>query len=172
MTTTTKAAGRFVSIPAHRIEELAALIACGVEARGGTTRWVVEGRERVFEITPPGARARVRFFSTLTTGAADVRECGADAARVVVIAVDGEKTRPLEKAKRILRTAPRKLPEDRRIEAWIARVKTALRAGYVRARAVQACPDCGAPMAQRKSSHGPFMGCSTYPRCRATVRIS
>jgi len=30
------------------------------------------------------------------------------------------------------------------------------------------CPDCGAPMAQRCSTYGPFWGCSRYPACRAT----
>jgi restriction system protein len=37
-----------------------------------------------------------------------------------------------------------------------------------------ACPKCGAPMVRRMAKHGAkqgcaFLGCSTYPRCRATL---
>jgi DNA topoisomerase I len=28
------------------------------------------------------------------------------------------------------------------------------------------CPDCGAPLVQRWSKHGPFLGCSKYPECK------
>ncbi len=34
-----------------------------------------------------------------------------------------------------------------------------------------ACPKCGAPMAQRTSKHGPFLGCSRYPQCNGTRKI-
>jgi four helix bundle suffix protein len=30
------------------------------------------------------------------------------------------------------------------------------------------CPQCGAPMQERRSAKGPFWGCSTYPQCRGT----
>ena len=33
------------------------------------------------------------------------------------------------------------------------------------------CPQCGQPLVQRKSKHGPFIGCSGYPKCRYTRRI-
>ncbi len=33
------------------------------------------------------------------------------------------------------------------------------------------CPLCGAPMIKRTSQYGPFLGCSTYPRCKGTRRI-
>ncbi|HEX2034902.1 MAG TPA: topoisomerase DNA-binding C4 zinc finger domain-containing protein, partial [Chloroflexota bacterium] len=29
-----------------------------------------------------------------------------------------------------------------------------------------ACPQCGAPLVQRVSQFGPFLGCSGYPACR------
>jgi len=28
------------------------------------------------------------------------------------------------------------------------------------------CPKCGSPMAQRTSKWGPFLGCSSYPKCK------
>ena len=31
------------------------------------------------------------------------------------------------------------------------------------------CPSCGASMTPRQGKHGPFWGCSTYPRCRAKL---
>ena len=37
-----------------------------------------------------------------------------------------------------------------------------------RARFDLVCPECGARMDQRESRHGPFYGCSRYPRCKAT----
>jgi DNA topoisomerase-1 len=34
-----------------------------------------------------------------------------------------------------------------------------------------ACKECGAPMVLRKSRRGPFLGCSTYPKCKGTQRL-
>jgi len=28
------------------------------------------------------------------------------------------------------------------------------------------CPDCGEPLLKRQGRHGPFIGCSGYPKCR------
>jgi restriction system protein len=36
---------------------------------------------------------------------------------------------------------------------------------------VPSCPRCASAMVQRRSSRGPFWGCSAYPRCRGTVDI-
>lgn len=33
------------------------------------------------------------------------------------------------------------------------------------------CPLCGAPMVRCTSQYGPFLGCSTYPRCKGTRRL-
>lgn len=32
------------------------------------------------------------------------------------------------------------------------------------------CPRCEAPMVLRKGDFDPFWGCSTYPRCRGTIK--
>ncbi len=34
------------------------------------------------------------------------------------------------------------------------------------------CPDCGKPLAQRTSVHGAFFGCSGYPKCKKTFRLT
>jgi restriction system protein len=31
------------------------------------------------------------------------------------------------------------------------------------------CPRCGAAMVARTSAHGPFWGCTAFPRCRGTL---
>ncbi|NLG10512.1 MAG: hypothetical protein GX562_03135 [Coriobacteriaceae bacterium] len=33
------------------------------------------------------------------------------------------------------------------------------------------CPLCGAPMKKRTGKHGPFYGCSRYPKCKGTIAI-
>lgn len=170
MTTMKKNRGRYVEIPAHRIEEEARDIGRRVEARGGRARWTTEGRERVFELDTHKANGtRVRFFTTLPVDGDTVRDCGADAARIVVVSYADGTTKPLEKATRILRTAPRKLASAHRIEAWIARVRQALRDAYGRALRVRECPKCGRAMAHRNGRNGPFLGCTGYPVCKTTA---
>jgi DNA topoisomerase-1 len=34
------------------------------------------------------------------------------------------------------------------------------------------CPNCGKPMLQRFGPRGPFLGCSGYPECKTTMRIT
>jgi DNA topoisomerase-1 len=34
------------------------------------------------------------------------------------------------------------------------------------------CEKCGSPMILRSSKRGPFLGCSTFPKCRATRQVS
>lgn len=44
---------------------------------------------------------------------------------------------------------------------------------YIRQRVASLlCPECGAPMRERKGQYGNFMGCSNYPICRGTRYIS
>jgi DNA topoisomerase-1 len=38
-------------------------------------------------------------------------------------------------------------------------------------KAPSTCPICGAPMKRREGKNGPFLGCSTYPKCRQTSPI-
>ncbi|MBI3724210.1 topoisomerase DNA-binding C4 zinc finger domain-containing protein, partial [bacterium] len=33
------------------------------------------------------------------------------------------------------------------------------------------CEKCGSPMAIRRSRRGPFLGCTTYPKCRGTAQL-
>jgi len=33
------------------------------------------------------------------------------------------------------------------------------------------CPKCGGDLLLKKSFYGPFIGCSSYPKCRYTEKI-
>lgn len=172
---------RFVSVPTHRLEELLEDVGERVRARGGSFLWTSQGRERVFELTPHASPVptRIRIFTSVAVGESAARDCGKDAIRIVVGRVQGADPdrgangvfRPLEKGTKILRTAPQGIPEAHRIEKFVERLKGAIRDAYVRARAVKACPTCGSPMARRKGSNGPFLGCSSYPKCKTTRPI-
>lgn len=157
---------RFVSIPADRLVGLLEEIGAKVEAAGGGFAWRVQGRERVFDLTVPGAPGQVRVFTSLAVGEAEVRDCGKDAVRVCVGALFDDDFKPTEKGTKILRTAP-KGAEDR-AGAFLSRLQEALRGAYRRARAVTPCPQCGRPMATRKGRNGAFLGCTGYPECRGT----
>ena len=174
---------RFVEVPTQRLEELLEDVGARVAARGGSFRWTVSGRERVFELTPHASKVptMIRIFTSVSVGLTSVRGCGKDAVRIVVgttgEGVEGKRFYPLEKGTKLLRTAPRHLPTAHRIEAFITRLKAAIRNAYRRARLVQSCHLCGSPMAVRK---GPrkgkggweFLGCITYPRCKGTRNVS
>ena len=51
-----------------------------------------------------------------------------------------------------------------------------LHAARVESRAKQdgapSCPECGKPMAKRRSKQGEFWGCSGYPECKGTKRMN
>ncbi|MEK7841166.1 MAG: topoisomerase DNA-binding C4 zinc finger domain-containing protein, partial [Deltaproteobacteria bacterium] len=34
------------------------------------------------------------------------------------------------------------------------------------------CPNCGSKMIEREGRYGNFYGCSRYPKCEATMKIS
>lgn len=164
------AGARFVEVPADRLVAELDSIGAAVAARGGSAAWRVRGRERVFDLTVPGAGAQVRVFTSLAVGQDQVRDCGKDAVRVCVGALDGERFRPTEKGTKLLRTAP--AGEEDRVGAFLARLREALRGAYRRAQAVRPCPDCGRPMARREGRNGAFLGCTGYPACKTTARAS
>lgn len=174
----TGARTRFVSIPADRLVAELEEIGTAVLSRGGSYAWRSQGRERVYDLTVPGARAQVRIYTSLAVGENEVRDCGEDAVRVCVGALETingvpgtSKLRflPLEKGIKILRTAPQGA-EDR-VGTFLARLREAIREAYDRARRVRPCPKCGKPLALRNGKYGPFLGCSGYPACKEIVRV-
>jgi hypothetical protein len=168
---------RFVAVSAALM--LSALRSIGekVVAKGGAVVEGLQGSEIVFDITPPGSPAFVRIYTSLARGAADVRDCGEDAVRVVVMAnVDG-RAKPLAKSRRIYRTAPGRLSDEARQAAFIERMTDALRDHYREARSIEKCPECGAPLALREpKSNGkqftPFLGCTRFPTCKGSKRAA
>lgn len=159
---------RFVEVPADRL--LGALRAIGEAVRGSGGSYVEgsQGREVVVDVVPPGGRAMVRVYTSLAIGASEARACGEDAVRLVVGITTPERFRPLDKARKILRTAP--AAADDRVAVFLERLRNEIREAYRRARAVPACPLCGRAMALRKrrDGSGSFYGCTGYPECRGT----
>ncbi len=182
--------GRFVAVPASKL--IAAITAIGesVKGAGGTWGERREGNERVFWLMPPGRDNQVWVYSSLAIHAAEVRECGADAVRLVLgvwVQTAGASWsrsakpafcfRPLASSRRIYRTAPRSLVEPARVEAFLERLRDAIREAYREAIHVPKCPVCSAAGAAtgrngvliaKSGSRGPFVGCSAYPRCNFT----
>lgn len=170
---------RYVEIPAGRLVGELERIGQAVEDIGGSYSWRVQGRERVFDLsptTPAGDRslpAQIRIFTSLAVGETHARACGKDAIRIVVGAIkrDGDAIvfRPVEKGQKILRTAPRGA-EDR-VGTFLSRLRVSLRDAYRRARVVRTCVECSGLMAHRKGRNGPFLGCFNYPTCRHTEEV-
>lgn len=167
---------RFVPVPADRL--LAELRAIGalVEGKGGRFVEGKWGREVVVDVVPPGGRALVRVFTSLAAGAAEVRDCGDDAVRIVVGVDTPERFRPLEESQKILRTAPQGAAD--RVAVFLERLREAIRQAYGRARDAPACPRCGRAMAVRSTkpmasgqlgASRQFYGCIGFPVCRGTM---
>ena len=43
--------------------------------------------------------------------------------------------------------------------------------GEGNARPIEDCPECGAPLVERRGRRGPFFGCSKYPECKFTKNL-
>lgn len=154
---------RFVSIPADRLRAELDDVGAGVSAAGGSARWTRAGREEVFEFSPAGSPATVRVFTTLD-GRAVVRDCGADAVRIAIVA----EGKALVRARKILRTAP---AGGDRVGKFLERFREALRRAFRDARSVRRCPACDRVMARRSGPRGEFLGCVGFPECRRTLPI-
>ena len=158
---------RFVEVPADRLLGRLREIGAAVAAKGGTFEEGVQGREVYVDVTPSGSAATVRIYTSLASGAAEARDCGEDAVRLVLLSGG----RPLRASEKILRTAPRGASD--RVGAFLERLVSRIRLAYADARQVPACDLCGKAMAERtrKADGGRFYGCSGFPTCRATRPI-
>ena len=159
---------RFVAVPADRLLAELREIGTLVTGKGGRFIEGKQGREVVVDVVPPGGRAMVRVYTSLAAGAAEVRDCGDDAVRIVVGVDTPERFRPLDESRKILRTAPQGA-EDR-VAVFLGRLRGAIREAYGQARAVPTCPLCGRAMGHRttKDKTRSFFGCVGYPECRGT----
>lgn len=166
--------GRFVEISAEELYGCLHGVGDKVKEAGGTYTEKVHGREVVVELGHhSGSAAVVRVYTTLTEGASRLRACDSDAIRVVVGVEHNGRFRPLGKSRKVLRTAPTRLPEAERPQACLDRLVDAIRGQYKAVRQVPSCPKCGAPMALRSPKKGqdyrPFYGCIDFPNCRGSL---
>jgi hypothetical protein len=163
---------KYVEVPADALNRTLADIGRKIEAAGGRFHPGRQGREVVFDITPPRASVTLRVYTSLGLGEDSVRGCGEDAVRLVLGYDDPktEKFRPLGKSRRIYRTAPQG-PEEERIAAFLDRLTQALREGYAAAARHPTCPECDRPMQLRtnRQKGNKFLGCVGYPECRKTA---
>lgn len=114
----------------------------------------------------------IRVYSSVAGGS--TRDVGEDAIRVLV--VNNETGRPVrlhgEKkgskiGKRINRTAPNGIAEEKRVATLLGRVRDRCAEFWALVRDNR-CPKCGHVMAKRKGKHGEFKGCTNYPECTHT----
>lgn len=159
---------RFVEVPADALLAKLRELGAKVQEKRGTFRETTQGREIVAEFIPPGGRTMARCYTSLARGQVAVRDCGEDAVRVVVYAMMPSGPKPLTDGQKMLRTAPRKLSQEKRVEAFLERLKSALSLAYRKALFAPSCPKCGAVMAWRETKSKPareFHGCIRYPEC-------
>jgi hypothetical protein len=161
---------RYVEIPAVRFIEKLEKAGEAVKDKGGSFGWIVQGRERVFELRPPDSQAFVRIYTTLALNVETARDCGEDAVRIVVLvphplAVTEGKYRAVREPVKILRTAPQNSPD--RVGYFLERMMASVRGAYQDARNIPSCPDCLSPMVLREGKFGKFYGCLRYPQCTA-----
>jgi hypothetical protein len=164
-----KSGGTFVQVPA--VDFFAAMTAFGMSIEGCDTTQRRMGREVVYEFRPANSPAVLHVFTGISEGASEMRGCGQDAIRLVVCTQSPEGIRPLAPAERVFRTAPASEDSKARIQMFLNRLFTRMRAAYKRAALCPICAECGRPMALRETTSGQFFGCSGFPACRATRSV-
>lgn len=159
---------RYVEVSSKSMQRLLEEVGRGVQRAGGKTEYNLAGREIVFDVLPPKSSGVLRVFTSLAHGEDTVRDCGADAVRLVVGALDEKRFRPSSQSRRIYRTAPTHLPHDEREKVFLERLREAMREEYARAMHVPTCPACARAMIMRKGKSGMFWGCAAFPKCKQT----
>lgn len=76
---------------------------------------------------------KVKVYTTISTGAAQVRSCGADAIRVCTVFESPSASFGVGKFPKILRTAPSDLSEEERVQHLFERLVQRMRSAYARA---------------------------------------
>lgn len=164
---------RFVEIPAETLLSELNSICDAIKGKGGKAEKGQQGREVVYDFTPPRATATVRLYTTLSAGAQTARNCGEDAVRIVVGAMVEGRFRTLTEPRKMLRTAPQGEHHER-VRTFLDRLTEALRVAYGVALKVPMCPLCRGPMSERSTKPDAqgeqrrFYGCLAFPTCRGT----
>lgn len=160
---------RYIDVPA--IDLLTELRAIGESIKGinGQVTEGTSGQEMIVDFTPPYCRACVRVYTSLGIGRVAVRGCGQDAVRLILGTIYKGKFKPLGNKRRLYRTAPRG-KRQARVQAFLERLKVAIRDYYREALHVPTCPNCDEAMALRSTKDGgrKFYGCVGYPDCKGT----
>ena len=110
--------------------------------------------ERLIANVPSDRRFAVRIYSTVDVGTGVTRQNGSDAIRVMVY--DTLRNRPVTDWNVHRTTNAFTNTKERAREAW----------RYV-LNSKHHCT-CGCMMVERNGKHGPFLGCTNYPKCKNT----
>lgn len=161
---------RFVDVPSARILE-------AIKSVGYDVQFETAGSEVVARLRPDDLPYSVRIFTTVSTipggMSKQVRECGQDAVRLLLVLDSGQFTYLVAApAEKILRTAPNDVRgEEWRVRTFCERLRGRIEALIQKARTIPTCPTCAKPMMVRSSRGSDFFGCSRYPECRATLSL-
>jgi hypothetical protein len=161
---------KYIDVPASDLLGTLENICEKIEKAGGTCSKGQSGQEITFDIMLPKSTVILKIYTSLGAGDNSVRDCGKDAVRIVIgTLVENDRFKPLDKSRRIYRTAP-KGNHDNRVKAFLDRLTQALREEYKKAKSHPTCFDCGRPMQLRENSKTKhkFWGCSGYPSCKKT----
>lgn len=161
---------RFVELPRDAVLAELEAIGAAVRSAGGSMEQGKHGGEVVVDFVPPGACCMVRVFTSIAVGATKARASGEDAVRVVVCVRTPQGIRMLEPPIKVLRTAPRSMPDSERVATFLGRLRDRTRDAYRLAVRRPSCPHCGRAMARRTAKAGgaPFLGCIGFPECTGT----
>ena len=143
-----------------------------IKRKGGDFVLGAAGHEIIYDFFPHNRKNLfIRIYTSVTRGNTTVRDCGEDAIRIVIGALNNHRNKfiPLNESRRIYRTAPQGTREER-TNAFLNRLKDTLRETYKNTLQIPKCPVCSNPMKLRenKNTKNQFYGCVTYPTCRGT----
>jgi len=104
----------------------------------------------------------IRVFSSIPSGGVS-RECGKDAIRVIITTVVDGEDKGIKKFPRVTRQAN-----------WRKYLKLRVMEAFTYISTIKACSLCNSPLVLRtvKATNKEFYGCTRFPLCKYTERIS
>lgn len=111
--------------------------------------------DRPFKFNP---NLVIRVYTTIEGDYS--RDCGADAIRVVLF------------DKEINRAVGRADTKTLRVEKWRENLQAKINTVFMSVKGLKKCNYCGRYMVIRKGKNGEFLGCSAYPTCKTTAKLT
>lgn len=130
-----------------------------VLSAGGFTEVKIAGTyeavyERKFNSVP---RLAIRVYTSICEGSS--RKCGEDAIRITLVDT-------------VLQRGVGKTGRTNRVHGWQTRIREKVNQVFHSATKLPRCPCCKNYMQERNGGMGKFWGCSKFPHCTGTMKIS